>query len=142
MKKTCKASKVFVPLQRKNDKSKSTMKKELLTIEFRYHVIPKSEYSTDYESKTITIGVYDTFEEAAKEGNNILKQLSSSFKHLRGKFGANNGVFGTETRLVSDCFNGYPQVFCKITKLNFEDGEDVMNVAFVRETEYRQWVSR
>jgi hypothetical protein len=114
------------------------MEKELLTIEFRYHVIPKSEYSSDYDAKTITIGVYDTFEEAIKEGNNIIKQLSSRFKHLRGEFGTKNGPFGSSTRLVADCFSGYPHVFCKITKLKFEDVEDVMNEAFAKETEYRK----
>jgi len=113
------------------------MEKELLTIEFRYHVIPQSEYSHDSESKTITIGVYDTFDEAVKEGNKVLKQLSSMFKHLHDKFGYKNGAFGTATRLVADCCNGYPQVFCQITKLNFEGVEDVMNAVFDSEKRYK-----
>lgn len=114
------------------------MNKELLTIEFRYHVIPKSEYDPDFESKEVTIGVYETLNDAVKEGNNILKELSSRFKFYES-FGTHNGVFGSATRLVCDCFNGYPQVFCKITKLSFEDVKDVMKVAFDSEKKYQNW---
>jgi len=45
------------------------MKKELLTIEFRYHDKPLSKDFGGHESKTITIGVYDTLDEAIIEGN-------------------------------------------------------------------------
>jgi len=114
------------------------MNKELLTIEFRYHVIPKSEYASDFESKEVTIGVYDTLEDAVKEGNNVLKELSSRFK-FRESFGTHNGVFGSATRLVCDCFNGYPQVFCKITQLKYDDMCKVMNEAFDSEDKYRKW---
>lgn len=114
------------------------MTKEILTIEFRYHVIPKSEYASDCESKKVTIGVYETLDDAIKEGNNVLKELSSRFK-FRESFGTHNGVFGSATRLVCDCLNGYPQVFCKITNLSFEDVEDVMKTAFDSEKKYKKW---
>lgn len=114
------------------------MTKELLTIEFRYHVVPKSEYSCDDESKTITIGVYDTLEEAVKEGNKILKELSSKF-NFRETFGTNNGVFGSATRLVCDCFRKRPEVFCKITQLKYDDISKVMDEVFESEEKYRKW---
>ena len=115
------------------------MNKELLTIEFRYHVIPKSEYASDFESKEVTIGVYDTLEDAVKEGNNVLKELSSRFK-FRESFGTHNGLFGSAQRLVCDCFNGYPQVFCKITQLKYDDICEVMNEAFDSDNKYRKWI--
>lgn len=114
------------------------MDKELLTVEFRYHVIPKSEYASDFESKEVTIGVYETLDDAIKEGNNVLKELSSRFK-FRESFGTHNGVFGSPTRLVCDCFNGYPQVFCKITQLKYDDINKVVDVAFDNEEKYRKW---
>ena len=113
------------------------MTKELLTIEFRYHEVPKSEYSGGYVSKTITIGVYDTLEEAVKEGNKVLNELSSKFK-FRDSFGINNGVFGTANRLVCD-FRGYPQVFCKIEQLKYDDISKVMDEVFESEEKYRKW---
>lgn len=112
--------------------------KELLTVEFRYHVIPKSEYASDFISKTVTIGVYDTLDDAVKEGNIVLEKLSSRFKFFES-FDTHNGVFGSATRLVCDCFNGYPQVFCNITQLKYDDICKVMNEAFDSEDKYRKW---
>ena len=114
------------------------MTKELLTIEFRYHEVPKSEYSCEYVSKTITIGVYDTLEEAVKEGNKVLNKLSSKFK-FREAFGTNNGVFGSANRLVCDCFRKCPEVFCKIEQLKYDDISKVMDEVFDSEEKYRKW---
>jgi len=115
------------------------MTKELLTIEFRYHEVPKSECSCEHVSKTITIGVYDTLEDAVKEGNKVLNKLSSKF-NFSDSFGTNNGVWGSANRLVCDCFRGYPQVFCKITQLKYDDDiSKVMNEVFESEEEYRKW---
>lgn len=114
------------------------MNKELLTIEFRYHVIPKSDYTSGFESKKITVGVYNTLEDAVKEGNKVLKELSSRFKFYES-FGTHNGVFGSATRLVSDCFRGYPQVFCKITQLKYDDIRKVMNDVIDSEDKYKFW---
>jgi len=114
------------------------MTKELLTIRFRYHEVPKNLNACEYAEKTITIGVYDTLEEAVKEGNNVLKQLSSKFKFSEA-FGIHNGVFGCDTRLVCDCFRGCPEVFCKITQLKCDDICKVMDEVFESEEKYRKW---
>ena len=114
------------------------MNKELLTVELRYHSVPKSEYSSGYESKTITIGVYDSLEEAVKEGNKVLDKLSSKFK-FRDLFGTNNGVFGSATRLVCDFCHGYPEVFCKIEQLKYDDICKVINEVFDSEDKYKKW---
>lgn len=115
------------------------MTKELLTIEFRYHEVPKSEHSCEYVSKTITIGVYDTLEEAVKEGNKVLKDLSSKFRFSE-TFGVNNGLWGTATRLVWNYSQCEVEVFCEIERLNFDDNiSKVMNEVFESEEEYRKW---
>lgn len=113
------------------------MTKELLTIEFRYHEVPKSEYSCEYVSKTITIGVYDTLEDAVKEGNKVLKEWSSKFK-IRDTFGVHNGVFGSANRLVCD-YHANPEVFCEIKQLKYDDISKVMNEVFESEEKYRKW---
>ena len=54
--------------------------KELLTIEFRYHDELGWEHDDGGRTKTITIGIYDTLEEAVNEGNEALKVLSEHFR--------------------------------------------------------------
>jgi len=56
------------------------MTKELVTIEFRYRDIPKGEYDSEHKSKTITIGVFDTLEEAIVEGNKAMEVFEDYFK--------------------------------------------------------------
>ena len=116
------------------------MDKELLTIEFRYHAIPKdSEYSDGYMEKKITIGVYDTLEEAVNEGNKTLSTLSSKFK-FSYKFGLHNGIFGYPNRLVTDFYSHKGiEVFVKITPLHFEDVADVLNEVIESQNKYNIW---
>lgn len=104
------------------------MQKELLTIEFRYHDRPKGEWDSGHPSKKITIGVFDTLEEAVKEGNEALKILSEHFQ-IRGddRFEV-HGLFGNPDRLVTNCC--YPtngiQYFAQITSLKFFDLSNVI----------------
>lgn len=53
------------------------MEKELLTIELSHH---------DLAPETITIGIYDTIDEAVKEGNKALELLSRYFEVRKGDF--------------------------------------------------------
>lgn len=46
-----------------------SMQKELLTIEFRYHDQPKDVTNSVCRNKTITIGIFDSLEEAIEKGN-------------------------------------------------------------------------
>lgn len=115
------------------------MTKELLTIEFRYndHVIGKDDY--DYRSKKITIGVYDTIEEAVTEGNKKLEVLAEKFE-IRDKFKV-RGLFGSPDRLITNyCSrkNGI-QLFAKITKLNFDDLGETMDEAFKAVDRYKKF---
>jgi hypothetical protein len=43
--------------------------KELVTLEFRYNDKPASYHHSSYRSKIITIGIFDTLEEAVNQGN-------------------------------------------------------------------------
>lgn len=54
------------------------MEKHILQVEFRYHDIDKTGRLC-YPSRIITIGVYDTIDEAIAEGNKAIETLSAHF---------------------------------------------------------------
>ena len=104
------------------------MNKELLTIEFRYNDIPKGDYDSEHKSKTITIGVYDTLDEAIIAGNKCLELFEEYFKlnphwNRKRRFGKNNGCLGYPNKLVTAL--GYLQTpfefYAKIETLKYED---------------------
>lgn len=99
------------------------MEKELLTIELSHH---------DLAPETITIGIYDTIDEAVKEGNKALELLSRYFEVRKGDFFKTKGLFGDPCRLVTNCF--YPtsnvSYYARITRLKFEDLEGAINNTF------------
>ncbi len=87
------------------------MKKYLVTIEFRYKTAPKFEGDITSKNKTITIGIYDEFDEACIVGNNLLEILEKRFelhtfpngtKASRERFSVNGGCFGSKNTLVSN----------------------------------------
>lgn len=105
------------------------MEKYLVQIEFRY----SSDMSKD---KITTIGVFDTFEEACINGNNLLRFLESKYnlhmfpngiKAIKERFSKNGGCFESKKTLVSNL--AYLQTpfgfYAKIETLhyisNFED---------------------
>ena len=98
------------------------MQKELLTIEFRYHDKP-DDIGSVYREKKITIGIFDTLEEAIKEGNRALKALSKHFEVRQDDKFSKNFLFGNPCRLVSNTC--YPtkgiSYFAKIESLRFDD---------------------
>ena len=86
------------------------MEKFLVTIEFRYNDEPNRFGSTS-KDKVVTVGVYDTFDEAAKQGNSVLETLEGKFplhvfpgghKAARERFSANGGSFGSKKALVTN----------------------------------------
>lgn len=87
------------------------MEKYLVTIEFRYYNDPKYEHDSGFTTKTVTIGVYDTFDEACLHGNKLLENLESKFplhRYPHGqnaskeRFSKNGGPFRTKKDLVTD----------------------------------------
>lgn len=112
--------------------NKPNIQKELLTIEFRYHDLPKYEHDSGHRRETLTIGVFDTIEEAVKEGNKVLGVLANHFQvRPDDKFNA-HGLFGNPDRLVTNCC--YPtngiQYFAQITSLKFFDLSNVIRETF------------
>ena len=107
--------------------------KELVTIEFRYRDKPKGEYDSGHPSKTITIGVFDTLDEAIIEGNKALEVFEKHFKlnahwNKRERFGKTNGCFGYPNRLISN--SAYLQTpftfYAKIEQLKYNDVEQTI----------------
>lgn len=119
------------------------MTKELLTVEFRYCDAPQGAHDCEHKHKTITIGVYDTLEEAVKKGNEVVQELSQYFEVRRDdKFSLNGGIFGSSKRLVSNCC--YPtngvSYYAKITPLKFADMPTIIQKAFEAEARYKQYL--
>lgn len=87
------------------------MEKYLVRIEFRYSDAPETEYGSTSKTKMVTIGVYDTFEDACQNGNNLLEVLESKFelhkfpdgrKASKKRFSKNGGCFGSKNTLVTN----------------------------------------
>lgn len=115
---------------------------ELVTIEFRYHGRPDYDGFGENRSETITIGIYDTLEEAVKEGNKAVQKLAEKGIQVRSydRFKV-HGLFGRPERLVSNCF--YPtkgiQYFAKITELKFGSISDIIDKCFAAYKEYLEY---
>ncbi|PXV62348.1 hypothetical protein CLV62_12036 [Dysgonomonas alginatilytica] len=99
------------------------MKKELLTIEFRYNDKPKNPDFSGYTTKTITIGIFDTLDEAIKAGNEAVKELAKSFEVRQDDKFQLIYLDGYPNRLVSNCcYSGQKATFyAKIKTLDFCD---------------------
>ncbi len=125
------------------------MKKHLVTIEYRYKRIPKSDIDCEHTSKTITIGVFDGFHEACIHGNDALEALEARFslhRYPSGKyakkerFSLNGGCFGSKVSLVTNLaylktpFN----FFAKITELIHEDIDSCVDGILDEVKEYRK----
>ena len=124
------------------------MKKYLVTVEFRYSDVPKTYYDCSSKSKIVTIGVYDTFEEACKNGNNLLELLESKFelhvfpdgsKASRERFSKNGGSFGSKKNLVvSLAYLKTPfDFYAKIDTLKYDDIDEVIDEVVNSVEEYK-----
>ena len=123
------------------------MNKYLVDIEFRYIGKPVDEYSnTRYCNKTLTIGVFETRDEANEAGNLMLIELEKQFPlnehwHRRERFSNSGGCFGSPHNLISDsAYLQTPfQFFAKVTKLNYGDVNDYVAEAVATINEYTMW---
>jgi hypothetical protein len=113
------------------------MKKYLVTIGFTYSTKPKNEdENPSSKNKTITIGVFDTQDEAINEGNKSLEVFEKHFKlnphyNKKERFSKNGGCFGSAKNLVTNL--AYLQTpfsfFAKIQTLHYEETEQtIINV--------------
>jgi len=122
------------------------MTKELVTIEFRYNDAPKGDHDSDYKNKKITIGVFDTFDEAATAGNKALEVFEKHFKlnpawNRKERFSKNGGCFGEPQRLISAL--AYLQTpfdfYAKITKLTYADVDETINEVLEAVKRYKKY---
>lgn len=108
------------------------MTKELLRIEFRYSDATKNLTDRMCQSKKVTIGVFDTLEEAVKVGNDVLGAMSNYFEVRATDIFRVRGLFGNPDRFVSNCC--YPtkgiSYFATIEKLEFSDLSNQINECF------------
>lgn len=122
------------------------MIKHLITIEFRYKGISKGEWDSEHKSKTITLGVYDTIEEAILEGNKALEIFEKHFKlnthwNVKDRFSKNGGCFGNSKTLITNL--AYLQTpfefYAKITKLDYLDVEETITNVLDSIKEYKNY---
>ena len=125
------------------------MTKELLTIEFRYSDVAKGEHDSDYKTKRITIGVYDTLDEAIVEGNKALEVFEKHFKlnpnwNTKDRFSKNGGCFGEPKRLITAL--AYLQTpfdfYAKITKLTYGDVDETIGEVLEAVKRYCEYQSK
>jgi hypothetical protein len=125
------------------------MKKYVVTIEFRYSSVPDGIGST-HRSKTITLGVFDVFDDACASGNQALEHLESRFElhqfpqgHYapRERFSKNGGCFGYPKTLITNlAYLKTPFVFyAKIDTLNYESLADAVDGVIESVKNYREF---
>lgn len=108
------------------------MEKYIVEIEFRYKAIPKNDspYASDSYNRKITIGIYDSLDEAIKQGNKSLDVLKSKFS-FNDSFSKHGGIFGAPNKLVCNFHDrNKPQFFATIETLHFDDIASVMEDVF------------
>lgn len=117
------------------------MDKALLTIKFEYYDIPKWDRDSGNTERTITVGIFDTFEEAAAAGNEAIKTLSELLGSENKDRFTRHGVLGFPTWSVSNYFCRPRNVLyhAKITPLVFGDLNDMVNEAFEARKRYQEF---
>lgn len=124
--------------------------KYLVSIEFRYNQPPKYEDDYTFRSKKITIGVYNTFDEACEAGNEFVENLEGKFalhqfpdgsKAKKERFSKNGGCFGSKNTLITNlAYLKTPfEFYAKITTLNYEDINVVINEVVESAKKYKEY---
>lgn len=112
-------------------------------IELRYSDAPMGEGDRARQiSKTITLGIYDTYEEAVRAGNHMLEtELESKFPlnknwNKKSRFGEQYTKY-----LISDlAYLTTPfSFFAHINKLEISPVSEAIEAALSAETRYREW---
>lgn len=115
------------------------MNKELLTIKFEYYDVPKWNRDSGSTEKTITIGIFDTFEEAAAAGNEAISTLSELLGAENKDRLSKYGFFGNPVRSVSNYSHRARKILYRveITPLVFDDLHDMVKEAFEARKRYQ-----
>lgn len=125
-----------------NKENNTKEPKRLVTIELRYEDRPVNEDVGGYTTRTITIGIYDTLDEAIEQGNKAIEILSKYFEVRSDDYFDKNALFGMPRILVSNCCYRTQQIayFAKITPLHFNDLEVAIKEAFAARERYVQYL--
>lgn len=124
-----------------NKENNTKEPKRLVTIELRYEDRPVNEDVGGYTTRTITIGIYDTLDEAIEQGNKAIELLSKYFEVRSDDYFVKNALFGMPRTLVSNCCYRTQQItyFAKITPLHFNDLEAAVKEAFAARERYKKY---
>lgn len=128
------------------------MEKYLVRIDFRYSDAPKTEDGCTSKNKMVTIGVYDTFEDACQNGNNLLEVLESKFelhqfpdgsKASKERFSKNGGAFGSKKTLVTDlAYLKTPfKFYAEIETLNYNPIDEVIDEVVSSSKRYKDYIN-
>ena len=126
------------------------MEKYLVTIEFRYSDAPKHEDDYTSRSKTVTIGIYDDFDDACKYGNELMENLESKFQIHRfpdgtnakkDRFSKHGGCFGSKNVLITNlAYLKTPfEFYAKITTLKYDEINEAINSVVEAAKRYREY---
>jgi len=115
----------------------------LTTIEFRYNDAPKyDDDNVQHLNKIVTLGVFDTIQEAQTAGNKVLELLESNYK-LNPNYNIKQrlGLGRYNKNLITDL--GYIKTpfsfYLKITELKYNDLEQVIIDATESIKRYKQF---
>lgn len=122
------------------------MRKYLVTIRFTYNDAPKYDFLSGYTQKTITIGVYDTQNEAIANGNKALEVFEKHFPlnphwNVKERFSKNGGPIGDPKHLVTDmAWITTPfSLSANITVLDYMDVEATINNVLEAQKRYKEY---
>lgn len=111
------------------------MEKYLLTFELRYTSLNTYKDDLKYNFNTITLGVFDDYKEACKQGNLLLDKLDSKYeKHPCGRRSLSENCY-----LVGRYHKVPFDYFLKIESLKFKCYENEIDKAIEGIKEYRNW---
>ena len=117
------------------------MEKFMLELKLCYREIRNGDDS--YRESKIVIGIYDSWDEAATIGNNIIADvLAKEFEVRIGDKFVKNHLYGSPLNLVSNtCYTrGKPQYFFRITRLNItNDVKTFVMDAIAKNEAYKEW---
>lgn len=122
-----------------NDKElKCLTEKFSLELELRYREVMNSD--DYYKTSKIVIGIYDSWDEAEKVGNEVISNCLANYFTIRDKF-VKNYIYGMPNDLVCNHgSDGKPSVFFAIRKLKMTtDVETFVTNAIEKYEAYKEW---
>lgn len=118
------------------------MEKFILELELRYREVKNGD--DRYRTPKIVIGIYDSWDKAAKIGNDIIADVLAKEFEVRAddKF-MKNYLYGSPLNLVTNtCYSrGKPEYFFRIERLNITTNVEAFVTAAIDKYEkYKEWV--